>query len=97
MQRWGPEDRPRMVPEAAFRRYEGKAVVVLPQGAEIKVLNPCGSLIFELLDGSHTVEEIVEAIRKEYQVEDLQARTDLLAFLEELDGNGMLGQVGGGG
>ncbi len=96
MQRWGPEDRPRRTPEAAFRRYEGNAVVVLPQGAEIKVLNPCGSLIFELLDGAHTVEDIVEAIRKEYQVEDLQARTDVLSFLQELDGNGML-VVGTGG
>jgi len=87
---WGPKDCPKMVPEAAFRRYEDQAVVVLPHGAEIKVLNPSGSLIFELLDGSNTMEEIVEAVRREYDVEEGQAREDLNGFLDELDANGML-------
>jgi hypothetical protein len=79
-----------MVADAAFRRYEGQAVVVLPHGAEIKVLNPAGSLIFELLDGRHTVEDLVSAIRAEYEVDEGQARQDLTAFLDELEAGGML-------
>jgi len=90
MPEWGADHRPKMVAEAAFRRYEGQTVVVLPHGAEIKVLNPAGSLVFELLDGRHTVADLVTAIRDEYEVDEDQARRDLTAFLDELEAGGML-------
>lgn len=95
MPRWGPEDRPSKVPEAAFRSYEGKAVVVVPSGAEINVLNPEGSLVFELLDGSHTVAEIVEEVRKQYEVPEGEARDDLMEFLTDLEAHGMLADAAG--
>ena len=95
MPSWGPGARPRRNADAAFRRYEGKAVVVLPSGAEINVLNPSGSLIFELLDGSHTVKEIVEAIRGDYAVDEGDAQDDLMAFLTDLESHGMLAADGG--
>lgn len=87
---WGPEDRPRRSPDAAFRNYEGERVVVVPSGAEINVLNDAGGTIFEMLDGQHTVKEIVEAIQEEYEVSRDKARKDLAEFLTALDAHRML-------
>jgi hypothetical protein len=87
---YGPDERPVRNREAAFRRMEGHEVVILPSGASTHVLNPAGSLIFEMLDGRHTVNEIVAAIRDEYEVDEERARTDLAEFLAELESLGMM-------
>ena len=87
---WKPEDRPRRNPEAAFRSYDGEAVVVLPGIAENNVLNEVGSRIFDLLDGNHTVDEIAATISAEFEVERQQADQDVRDFLEELKSHRML-------
>lgn len=84
------EARPRRNPEAAFREYEGEAVVVLPSGAEINVLNPVGGLVFRLLDGRHTMREIVDAVCGEFEVPAEEAVQDVQAFLDELRGHRLL-------
>ena len=87
---WGPEERPKRVSAAAFRRYDDRTVVVLPLGAEINVLNEIAARIFELLDGANTVAEIVDAVCQEYQVEPETARQDVQSFLGELESHRML-------
>jgi len=82
--------RPRRNPEVAFREYDGEAVVVLPSGAEISVLNPAGGLIFRLLDGTRTVDELVHEVCREFEVSREQAEEDVRAFLEELQGHRLL-------
>jgi hypothetical protein len=82
--------RPRRNPEVAFREYDGEAVVVLPSGAEISVLNPAGGLIFRLLDGTRTVAELVDTVCGEFEVSREQAEEDVRAFLEELQDHRLL-------
>jgi coenzyme PQQ synthesis protein D (PqqD) len=82
--------RPRRNPEVAFREYDGEAVVVLPSGAEINVLNPAGGLIFRLLDGTRTVAELVDTVCAEFEVPRQQAEEDVRAFLDELQGHRLL-------
>lgn len=87
---WRPEERPERAPGTAFRQYGKEGVVVLPQGAEIKVLNDIGARIFELLDGTHSVEEIAATLCEEYDVEPVEARRDVTSFLDELHSHRML-------
>jgi len=82
--------RPRRNPEVAFREYDGEAVVVLPSGAEINVLNPAGGLIFRLLDGTRTVPELVATVCEEFEVSKEQAEKDVRAFLDELQDHRLL-------
>jgi len=83
--------RPRRHPDSAFRPIgEEGGLVVLPGKAEVKVLNPVGIRIFGLLDGTHSVEAIVEVIAAEYDVPEAEARQDVRTFLSELDAHGML-------
>ena len=87
---WSSEDRPRRSPDAAFRNYDGERLVVLPSGAEINVLNDAGGMIFELLDGKHTIDQIVDAMQGEYEVSREEARADLVEFLNTLSAHQML-------
>ena len=75
---WKPDQRPRRNPDAAFRNYDGQAVVVLPGKAEINVLNPVGGRIFDLLDGKHTIAEIVDVICDEFEVDAGAAKSDVV-------------------
>jgi len=76
--------------DAAYRIYEGKATIVLPGRAEVKVLNPAGSLVWDQLDGSRPLEQILEAIVEEFEVSRQQAEADLLEFVGTLQDNGMV-------
>ena len=74
----------------ASRVEEEEAVVVLLEQAEVKVLNPVGSRIWELCDGAISVRRILDRICEEYEVEKEQARRDGAAFIQLLADKKML-------
>jgi hypothetical protein len=85
-------DRPVRNPETAFREVADEGgLVVLPSRSEVKVLNPVGSKVYSMLDGTHTVDEIIAAVVEEFDVNEADARRDVEGFLAELDSQGMLG------
>lgn len=82
---------PRRHPDTAFRQVGDEGgLVVLPGKSEVKVLNPVGIAVFSLLDGSRDVDTLAAAIAGEFEIELTQAREDVVAFLTELQGEGML-------
>ena len=82
---------PRRAPGSAFRAVGDEGgFVVLPARSEVKVLNPAGALIFSLLDGGHSPEQLRDAVAKEFDVPADQAMRDVQGFLRDLADNGML-------
>ncbi len=81
-------------PNAAYRVYDGQATVVMPERAEVKVVNEVGSLVWEKIDGRRTVGQVVESalesILKDFEVNPDEARRDILAFLGDLHDHGMV-------
>jgi len=81
-------------PNAAYRVYDGQATVVMPDRAEVKVVNEVGSLIWEKIDGRRTVAQVVESalesIVKDFEVAPDEARRDALAFIGDLCDHGMV-------
>ena len=75
---------PKPHPQTAGRVIDGEAVVILADSSEVNVLNPVGSRIFEMADGSHSVEDIVEVIVAEYEISPEQAAADVNEFLQKL-------------
>lgn len=47
-------------------------------------LNDVGTLIWELVDGAHTIDDIVREVLSEYDVTPEQAHADVMEFLENL-------------
>ena len=81
-------------PSAAYRVYDGQATVVMPERAEVKVINEIGSVIWDKIDGTRTVGQIVESslvsVLEGYDVTPDEARRDILTFLGDLTEHGMV-------
>ena len=88
--------RPNRNPETAYRAVGDEGgLVVLPTQSEVKVLNPVGSFIYAMLDGEHTVQQIVDRVVDEFDVTPDQALADTDEFLDSLEAEGMLAAVEG--
>jgi len=77
------------------RVVAGETLIVPVRGkvgdlASIYSFNETGSLIWKLLDTPRMVREVVGAIAEEYQVDTEQLRQDVLRFLGEMRGVGLI-------
>lgn len=74
-----------------WRDVDDGTVIVSPTAGKVRVLNPLGSTIWELLDGQHTVADIEEFLSQKYhQVPRPQISEDLQIFLDDLTNRGLL-------
>ncbi len=71
-------------PQVAGRTIADQAVVVLADAGQVNVFNSLGTRIWELIDGAHSVQQIVDAIVAEYDVAPEVALQDATSFLQEL-------------
>ena len=83
----------RLDPGVRFRSIGDEAVVLCQASAEILVLNGVGSRILHLIEGRLSDEEIVAAIRREFDVVAEVATRDVNDFLSELEEAGVVRQV----
>jgi hypothetical protein len=81
---------PTQNPRAAWRVYEGEAVIVSPDDSTFHTLNPVGTLIWQAADGCTRLGAIVERICAEYAVEPEPALRDAAAFVAALCERGLM-------
>ena len=81
---------PRSLPGLGEQLIDGEAVIVNAQGGEILVLNEAGALIWQLLDGEHSVATLVAAVQEAFEVEESTAAADVREFLTTLADRGAL-------
>jgi len=77
-------------PRAAWRVYDGEAVIISPDDSTLHTLNAVGTLIWEAADGKTTLGAIVGRICDEFEVEPEPAERDAMAFIEGLRQRGLL-------
>jgi hypothetical protein len=81
--------------ELVTRNVAGETIIVPIKNKvgdldSIYTLNEVGTLIWELIDGEHSVSEITEAMCDAYEVEPEVAEKDTLEFLNSLKEAGLL-------
>ncbi|HLX25440.1 MAG TPA: pyrroloquinoline quinone biosynthesis peptide chaperone PqqD [Candidatus Cybelea sp.] len=64
------------------REPDGSAMLLVPEGA--LVLNPVATAALELVDGAHSLGEIVETVVDRFDVTPERAREDVAALFERL-------------
>lgn len=62
----------------------GTTVLLDPASGEYFSLEEAGGRIWELCDGDHTVEEIVEHLARAYDAPEHRIREDVEVFLEDM-------------
>lgn len=68
----------------AWRVIDGETFVVNPKDSLVYPLNSVATRIWELLDGSRKVREIIDIIDKEFETDKEIIRKDALDFIEKL-------------
>lgn len=73
-----------------WRLIDGETIIMSPFGDRLYALNDVGTFIWELLDGSKTIDDIVSNILEDYDIEKSIAYNDVTRFVEKLLENNML-------
>ena len=81
-------------PRTASRVFSGEAVVIAPAENTVRMFNPVGSRIWELMDGSRSVGQIVAQLIDEYAVEPERAQRTTLEFFAMLEEKELVAWVG---
>jgi hypothetical protein len=71
-------------PQVAARTVDESAVIVLADSGEVTVLNAVGTRVWELVDGSRSVGEIIQIVESEYEAAAEQVHADVVGFIESL-------------
>lgn len=76
--------------QVLWRELDGEAILLDPQQGCSYNLNGVGTFIWKLLDGAHSIDELVAAISAAYEVDENQARSDLESLLHDLRLNNLV-------
>lgn len=77
--------------EVTYEVVDDRAVLVDPDGVEIIVLNPVGTLVWEALDGSRDHAQVVaHVLAKVTGATEEEVGHDVTTFLTQLDEAGLL-------
>jgi hypothetical protein len=77
-------------PQTAARVFSGEAVIITPAENTVRMLNTVGSRVWELADGTRTVDEIAGVLAAEFDVDPAQAQDSTAGFVDELAAKGLL-------
>ena len=67
-----------------WRELDGEAILLNPKQGYSYNLNLVGTLVWKLLDGQHTIEDLTMAVCEAYEVEPEQAGQDVKLLLDDL-------------
>jgi len=72
------------------KNIELQAVLVMPCEGKVKVLNQVGAFIWDKIDGIRSIYELVNAITREFEVDEERATEDVASFLKLLRERNMI-------
>ena len=81
---------PRQAPNVVSRQIEDEAVLVHPLQGKVRVLNPVGARVWELVDGQRTLDAISRVIAAEFAVDLTRVQIEVPTFCEDLAQRGVL-------
>lgn len=73
-----------------WRELDGEAILLDPKEGCSYNLNAVGTLVWKMLDGTHTTQDIVTAICTSYEVGHEQANQDVEYLLDDLCRNNLV-------
>jgi coenzyme PQQ synthesis protein D (PqqD) len=78
------DNRPLRSPAVAWQTIDGETVLLRMHEQELLGLNAVGRRVWEMADGSNTIDQMTAAVTAEFRVTAEAARADILRFLDEL-------------
>ena len=79
-----PTDRYERLPSVRWRAIEGRVVLIDADEGELLHLNEVGSRVWELLDGTRSVAQLVDELHTGFDVSPARLRKDVSRFIRRL-------------
>ena len=67
-----------------FFRVESEGILVHPQKGKVRVLNPTGTFIWDLIDGTTSINEIINSVDSVYACHSDLLQSEVVHFLKVL-------------
>ena len=83
----------RLKSDVRYRSIADEGIVLRQDEGEVLVVNGVGVRVVELISQGIGLEQLLTTLEGEYDVEAKQLRTDVLSYIEELKGAGVLKPV----
>jgi hypothetical protein len=80
----------RLNERVVFRSVDGEGVLIDPADGTYFGLGTVGTRIWSLLQEQRSLPEVIEALTLEFECSERQCSNDLLEFLEDLAGRGLV-------
>ena len=81
-------------PEIAVDQEDDGALLFHPESGEVQILNATGAYLFGLLDGSHSRQDLIDCLLRQYDIQDREAaEKDVDEFLTALKGKSLVGEA----
>ncbi len=74
----------RRAPDVRYRILDGEAVVLRQRASEVLGLDPVGSRVLDLCDGTRGIDALVDALAAEFDAPRETLARDIEEFLDEL-------------
>jgi SynChlorMet cassette protein ScmD len=71
--------------------FDDWAILFDPDSGDAHGLNPIGVFVWKLLDGKHTINDIIEEVKSSCEEVSLDVNKDVNEFIEELTTKGLIG------
>lgn len=81
---------PRRSPTVVSRLLDDEAVLVHPMQGKVRVLNPVGARVWDLVDGQRTLDTISRVIASEFAADLARVQIEVPTFCEDLAERGVL-------
>lgn len=81
---------PRQDPATPTRTLGEQAIVITPHDSVLHTLNATGTFIWELCDGTRSLDEIAQACAKEFDVSEEMARKEAADFVQHAANSGLI-------
>jgi hypothetical protein len=90
MKTYDPDAVPVKTGRIPSQDVDGEVFAITPDDGVLHNFNEVGSLIWNLIDGKHSLAEIEGSILAEYDVETNRLRNDLTTFFKALGEKGLV-------
>jgi PqqD family protein of HPr-rel-A system len=86
----GVDERPRVRADLTVVELDGEAVIYDERNGDLHRLNPTAALVFSLLDGSSTVDELARDVSQAFSMPVAEIEEQLHALVVQLDESQLL-------
>jgi len=76
--------------DVRYRAVDDETVVIRQEAAEALVLNEVAGRLLDLLDGTRTVQAVVDVLQEEYEIPTDDLTADVEEYLKELLATGVV-------